>query len=125
MTLDELLQALRSLDAAGIATLRERLADAHRTVADELDAWEELLTVDAALRRDGRSREAALAAHRAAQAVRAAALAAGIPLPDPAVTQVAREVAVLARALVAGDRITARCPHLVSECEAVARVAAA
>lgn len=125
MTLDELLQGLRSLDAAGIATLRERLAAAHRTVADEVDAWGELITVDAALRRHGRSREAAIAAHRAAQAVRTAAVAAGIALPDPEVTRVAREVAVLARALVAGDLVTGRCPHLASECETVARVAVA
>lgn len=125
MTLDELLQALRALDAVGIARARAVIDAAHATVADEVATWEELIALDQRLRHRGRGRDAALAAHRAAEAVRAAALAAGIALPDPAVTCVAREAAALARALVAADGSGTACPRLTAEAEALARLVAA
>ncbi len=125
MTLEELLCALRALDAIGIARARTVIDAAHATIGDEVATWEELIAVDRRLRHRGRARDAALAAHRAAEAVRAAALAAGIALPDPAVTCVAREAAALARALVAADGSGSPCPRLSAEAEALVRLVAA
>jgi len=64
---------LRNLAPADFAEVARAIDAAHRTAADEVVAWEDLMRVDEALRRRGRSRQAARAAHEAAAAVRFAA----------------------------------------------------
>src|SRR6476660_4770817 len=73
----------------------------HQTAADEVMAWEDLMRVDEALRLRGRSRVAARAAHEAVAAVRHAVAMSDVEVPDTVVTRVAREAALLARAMVA------------------------
>jgi hypothetical protein len=84
----------------------------HQTVADEVAAWEDVMCIDEALRSAGRSRIAARAAHEAVQAVRGAADASGAEIPDGVVIRVAREAAMLARALVAGTGADPAVQHL-------------
>ena len=64
------------------------------------------------LREESRTRLAARAAHNAVQAVRAAADASDIDIPDAVVIRVAREAALLARALVAGNAADPAVAHL-------------
>jgi hypothetical protein len=104
------------MDAASFTHMLRRLtpADFHfigaavdvhaASAADEVEAWRLTLSVDRALRRSRRSREAAHAASKATHAVLLAAEdVPGIHLPDAQVTMVARAAAEVARALVAGE----------------------
>ena len=59
------------------------------------------MRIDEALRLQGRSRAAARAAHEAVAAVRHAAAMTDIEVPETVVVRVAREAALLARAMVA------------------------
>lgn len=96
-----LLERLGPDDIASVAAgLRSELASAEGEVA----WWRATVEVSGALRRVRRTREASLAAHRAASAVVVAARAAGIGEDQrDDVTQVARAAAEVARALVAGE----------------------
>ena len=96
----------------------------HQTVADEVAAWEAVMCIDDALRQESRSRMAARAAHEAVQAVRYAAQASDIDIPDAVVIRVAREAALLARALVAGNGADPAVAHLTRIWGNVSSVAA-
>lgn len=102
MDLATFVEGLRRLDGEDLRAIAGSIDRCHQSAADELDAWETLLRIEGALRHNGRSRAAARAAHLAVEAVRAAARASEIQLPDAAVTRVAREAALVARGLVAG-----------------------
>ena len=84
-----------------MSAVAQAIDDSHQTAADEVAAWEDLMRIDEALRLRGRSRVAARAAHEAVRAVRDAVAASGAEISDTVVTRVAREAALLARALVA------------------------
>lgn len=115
MNLTTLVQALSRLDADDLRAVACAIDDHHRTVADEVAAWEDMMCIDDALRRTGRTHAAARAAHEAVQAVKRAAAASETEIPDTVVVRVAREAAQLARALVAGDDAVAARDRLLSE----------
>ncbi|MGZ4675943.1 MAG: hypothetical protein ACXVJ7_00995 [Acidimicrobiia bacterium] len=97
-----LVEMLRRLGPEDLCAVAVAIDASHRTAADEVTAWEDLMRIDEALRRRGRSRVAARAAHEAVGAVRYAVAQSPIEVPDTVVTRVAREAALLARAIVAG-----------------------
>ena len=97
----ELLEGLRGDDITLVAEgLRADLASTEGEVA----WWRATIAVSGSLRRSRRTREAGLAAHRAACAVVVAARQAGLGEDRRTeVSQVARAAAEVARALVAGE----------------------
>lgn len=104
MELTTFVRVLRDLRPGDIEAIARAIEASHQTAADEVAAWEDLMRIDDALRRCGRSRAAARAAHDAVAAVRHAVAASGSPVADAVVTRVAREAALLARAMVADAR---------------------
>lgn len=104
--------ALRRLDGDDIRAVACAIDEQHQTVADEVAAWEAVMCIDDALRATSCTRTAARAAHEAVQAVRAAADRSDVDIPDAVVIRVAREAALLARALVAGDAADPAVEHL-------------
>lgn len=99
--LSSFVDRLSRLDAEGVTAVAQAIEASHQTAADEVSAWEDLMLIDDALRSCGRTRAAANAAHEAVAAVRRAVAAADGVVPETVVTRVAREAALLARALVA------------------------
>jgi hypothetical protein len=122
--LEGFVAALQSLTGDDIRAIAIAIDDHHQTVADEVAAWEAVMCIDDALREQSRSRVAARAAHEAVQAVRAAAEASDIDIPDSVVIRVAREAALLARALVAGNAADPAVAHLIRFWGNVSSVAA-
>lgn len=112
MELRGFVDALQGLDGDDIRAVACAIDDHHQTVADEVAAWEAVMCIDDALRLSSRSRLAARAAHDAVQAVRAAAADSTTEIPDAVVIRVAREAALLARAMVAGERAEPAVEHL-------------
>jgi hypothetical protein len=110
--LEEFVEALRRLSGDDLRAVACAIDEHHQTVADEVAAWEDVMCIDEALRQAGRSRIAARAAHEAVQAVRSAAEATDLEIPSAVVIRVAREAALLARALVAGTRADPAVQHL-------------
>jgi hypothetical protein len=104
--------ALRRLSGDDLRAVACAIDEHHQTVADEVAAWEDVMCIDEALRRAGRSRVAARAAHEAVQAVRYAADRAELEIPSAVVIRIAREAALLARALVAGTGADPAVQHL-------------
>ena len=100
MELGVFVEMLGRLNADEMSAVARAIDASHQTAADEVAAWEDLMRIDDALRSRGRTRVAARAAHDAVQAVHSAATDADIA--DAVVTRVAREAALLARAMVAG-----------------------
>src|SRR5689334_13717628 len=92
---------LRRLGPEDLTAVARAIDASHQTAADEVMAWEDLMRIDEALRVRGRSRAAARAAHEAVAAVRMAVASTDVEVPDSVVTRVAREAALLARAMVA------------------------
>ena len=101
MKLQEFTAALAHISAGDIHQVASAL-DAEVSVADEVDAWRATLTIDRALRRAHRSRDAARAASQVSHTVINVAESRGIKLPDAEVTHVARAAAEVARGIVAG-----------------------
>jgi hypothetical protein len=124
VNLEGFVAALSGLSGDDIRALAIAIDEQHQTVADEVEAWEAVMCIDDALRQQGRSRTAARAAHDAVIALRAAAEASTIDIPDAVVIRVAREAALLARALVAGDDAGPALVHLASVWANVSTVAA-
>lgn len=112
MQLRGFVNALQRLDGDDIRAVACAIDEQHQTVADEVAAWEAVMCIDDALREASRSRDAARAAHEAVQAVQTAASASDIDIPDAVVIRVAREAALLARALVAGNGADPAVEHL-------------
>lgn len=118
MELDAFLQGLSRLSSADLLSVAAAIDAAHSTAADEVEAWEDMMCIDDCLRRNGRSRVAARAAHDAVQAVRHATAHVGpteAALDNTVVTHVAREAALFARALVAGEGADSAVAHLIAE----------
>jgi hypothetical protein len=99
--LQAFVEMLRRLGPEDLSAVARAIDASHQTAADEVMAWEDLMRIDEALRLQGRSRTAARAAHEAVAAVRGAVAASDSEIPDTVVTRVAREAALLARAMVA------------------------
>ena len=112
MQLEGFVNTLKRLDGDDIRAVAIAIDEQHQTVADEVAAWEAVMCIDDALRDLGRSRTAARAAHEAVQAVKAAAESSEIEIPDAVVIRIAREAALLARALVAGNSADPAVRHL-------------
>ena len=112
MQLQGFVNALKRLDGDDIRAVACAIDEHHQTVADEVAAWEAVMCIDDALREEHRSRDAARAAHEAVQAVQAAARESDTDIPDAVVIRVAREAALLARALVAGNGADPAVAHL-------------
>ena len=112
MQLEGFVSALQRLDGDDIRAVAIAIDEQHQTVADEVAAWEAVMCIDEALRDLGRTRVAARAAHEAVQAVRSAADSSDTEIPDAVVIRVAREAALLARALVAGTGADPAVQHL-------------
>jgi hypothetical protein len=104
--------ALRRLSGDDLRAVACAIDEQHQTVADEVAAWEDVMCIDDALRHAGRSRIAARAAHEAVHAVREAAEASELEIPNAVVIRIAREAALLARALVAGADADPAVAHL-------------
>jgi hypothetical protein len=96
-------RALQRLTAAELRDLSFDLAHVLECAADELALSKAIADVDRAARRVHVVSQAGLAAHLTIEAVLTAARTAGIDLPDPDVTRVARAAAHVARALVASE----------------------
>ena len=112
MELEAFVGTLGRLTGDDLRAVACAIDEHHQTVADEVAAWEAVMCIDEALREESRTRLAARAAHNAVQAVRAAADASDIDIPDAVVIRVAREAALLARALVAGNAADPAVAHL-------------
>jgi hypothetical protein len=102
MELAAFTEAIERMTPAELHDVARSHARHHACPADEVDAFRAFLRIEAVVRQQGRSRDAARAARAATRAVSAAADAGDILLPDPEVTLVARAAAVIARGLVAG-----------------------
>jgi hypothetical protein len=100
--LQAFIEMLRGLGPEDLTAVARAIDASHQTAADEVMAWEDLMRIDEALRLQGRSRVAARAAHEAVAAVRVAVASSHAEVPESVVTRVAREAALLARAMVAG-----------------------
>ncbi len=97
---DRFFAALRGLSGADLEKVVLSLdSDA---LCDEVDWWRATMAIDRVVRHARRARHAARAAAEAQRAVEHAARRAGIALPDPEVTRVARAAADVARGLAAG-----------------------
>ena len=102
MELRVFVEMLGRLNADEMSAVAQAIDASHQTAADEVAAWEDLMRIDDALRSRGRTRVAARAAHDAVQAIHSAVAATDTDIADAVVTRVAREAALLARAMVAG-----------------------
>jgi|HubBroStandDraft_6_1064221.scaffolds.fasta_scaffold849295_1 hypothetical protein len=100
LELDGFISWLRHLDAAAITAAAAELDEAASSAAGEVDWWRATVEIDRLLRARHAGRRAGVAANQAAAAVTAAARAAGMAMPDPRVTAVARAAADVARGLL-------------------------
>jgi hypothetical protein len=103
MDLAVFLVSLEHLSGDDLRCIAAWIGEQPHTAADEVEAWEDLILVDGVLRTTGRKNDAAYAAHAAVSAVHRAAEAVGDTVDASLVTRVAREAALVARTLVAGD----------------------
>lgn len=99
-TLLGILEGLTGEDMrAGAAAIHAQIA----TAAGEIDWWQATIGIDRAVRRTGRSRQGAAAAHAVSSAVFVAAGRHGGSRSDPDVALLARTAAEVGRGLVAGE----------------------
>jgi hypothetical protein len=96
---DEFLGRLRSLSGEQLTVLARASEDARATAAGDIEWWRATTTVARELRRQRRSRRAAVASMRASEAVLSATGAAELPRDD--IVHAARTAGEVARALVA------------------------
>src|ERR1700716_2207358 len=102
----ELTTLLRILEGLSLEDLRASAAAIHDRLATdsgEIDWWKATIGIDRALRRTGRSRYTAVAAHAASSAIWVAARRQGAKRTDPDVAFLARAAADVGRGLVAGE----------------------
>jgi hypothetical protein len=102
MELQEFTRALAHMDLVDIRGVADAIDRSFSSADGEVAWWRAHLDIDHALKQRSSLRSAATAAHAVSDVVRAAAGRAGIALPDPGVTRVAREAQEVARAIVAG-----------------------
>src|ERR1700712_5514854 len=97
--------ALQGLSVSDLDRVALGLEHLSAFKGDEVDAWRATMAIDRAPRRPERTRRAGQAAQRAARTVLDAAGRAGVGLPDPQTTIVARAAAELARGLTVADLV--------------------
>jgi hypothetical protein len=102
MEITDFTRALSRLSGEELRAVAASIEAHHRSAGDEVDAWRAVLHIDQVLRKTGKSRQAALAAHSATQAVLAAARSIDA-VPDADATKLARSAAMVARGMVAGE----------------------
>jgi hypothetical protein len=102
MEITDFTRALSRLSGDELRTVAASIEAHHQSAGDEVDAWRAVLHIDHVLRKTGKSRQAALAAHSATQAVLNAARALET-VPDHEATKLARSAAMVARGMVAGE----------------------
>ena len=102
MQLSAFTSSLPLLSDSDIRLIAKGLDALVSTPEEEVAWWRATMAVDRVLRRAGQSRTAAQASQAASVAVKTAAEAAGMTLPDSDVTRVARAAGAIARAIVAG-----------------------
>ena len=116
MDLRSFLSSLRMMDSGQIVAASADLDEQVASAAGQMEWWRATVEIDRELRARRSARLGASAAHDAAVAVTEAARAAGIGLPDPRVTAVARAAGDVARGLVvhaaATDDLLRGCRHL-------------
>jgi hypothetical protein len=122
MEINEFTRALGQLSGDDLRTVAVAIEAHHRSAGDEVDAWHAVLHIDAVLRTTGKSRQAALAAHSATQAVLSAARGVDA-VPDHEATKLARSAAMVARGLVAGEAAAPDLKHLLDDWSPVVGVA--
>jgi hypothetical protein len=103
MELTAFLGALDELTLDDIRALALDIDAMTATAAEEVEVTRAFLRIESALRSQRRLREAAIAGHRATEAVQRVARRDGAELPDSGVTRVARWADTVARAIVAAD----------------------
>jgi hypothetical protein len=102
MEISDFTRALSRLSGDDLRTVAASIEASHQSAGDEVDAWRAVLHIDHVLRKTGKARQAALAAHNATRAV--LAVAQGVEaVPDHEATRVARAAAMVARGMVAGE----------------------
>ena len=101
----EFIATLGSLSTDDLRHVADEVRRGSNTADGELAWWRATVRVSSALRRSHRSREAGLFAHRAVEAVQAAAVRGGLAEEREVVTTVARAAAEVARALVADSDV--------------------
>ncbi len=118
MDVQDFIDSLRRLDAAGIVMVARELEESASSAAGEVSWWRAILSIDRELRANRAGRRAACAARLAISAVIDAATASGMDLPDDRVTAVARAAADVARGLEiqasAAHDLLRSCRHLVA-----------
>jgi hypothetical protein len=114
MEINEFTRALGRLSGDDLRAVAAAIEGHHRSAGDEVDAWRAVLHIDHVLRTTGRSRQAALAAHTATQAVLGAARSMEA-VPDHEATKLARSAAMVARGMVAGEAATPQLKHLLDD----------
>src|SRR5215831_13040221 len=107
MDTTEFFERLGTLDGPDLVWLAQSLRHETGTADGEVAWWRATTAVSAILRRQHRSREAGLAAHRAAEMVLDIADRGSDQVDRADATLVARAAADVARALVAGDTVPA------------------
>ena len=114
MEIHDFTRALGRLSGDDLRAVAAAIETHHRCAGDEVDAWRAVLRIDQVLRSTGRTRQAALAAHSATQAVLAAARAFD-SVPDSEATKLARSAAMVARGMVAGDAAQPHAQQLLDD----------
>jgi hypothetical protein len=114
MEISDFTRALGRLSGDDLHAVAAAIEAHHRSAGDEVDAWRAVLRIDHVLRSTGKTRQAALAAHSATQAVLAAARALET-IPDYEATKLARSAAMVARGMVAGDAVATDLRHLLDD----------
>ena len=102
MEMNDFTRALGRLSGDDLRAVAAAIDAHHRSAGDEVDAWRAVLHIDQVLRTTGKSREAALAAHAATQAVLSATRTMDT-VPHNEATKLARSAAMIARGMVAGE----------------------
>lgn len=125
MELAEFTRSLAQMSEGNLRVVAATIAEHSKSAGHEVDGWKATIAIDRALRLRRRTRAAAHAAFATSQAVLTAATRAGIPLPDPAVTSVARSAAELARAIVADTTLAPELRYLVQTWTALSPLVAA
>src|SRR2546430_4278688 len=100
MDLQDFTRMIGGMSSSDIAATALAIETHLSSAADEVDWWRATIAIDRALKQSGRARAAAVAASSASRAVLTAAAAAGMDLPDPGATAVARAAGYVARGMV-------------------------
>lgn len=119
MDVQEFTRLIGRMSPGEIAATALEIESHLSSAGDEVDWWRATIAIDRVLKQNGRGRLAAVAASSATRAVLAAAVAAGVELPDAGATSVARAAGYVARGMVAGDEAAPALAYLLRNWSAV------